>query len=211
MKKYSLTKAFISMIIFIAAMVLFPAVISFTAEYPDPLIKHYSGRDLVYWKINQVTISPVFDEPETSLVELYFQKPSELFLKSPDQQVYAVGDTIWTYLIKHKQIQKSIGSGIFNPFDYIDSSQTYYRVEDTDNNSVKLRGAEENMEPDSLTIDFNPSGEIVRLEYLDANENNVIMEFLEESFNKNIPKDNFKDVPPEGVEIIDLSFGNNNE
>jgi outer membrane lipoprotein-sorting protein len=202
---YSWTKAVIAMVIFIVAMVLFPAVISFTAEYPDPLLNHYGGHDSVYWKIRQITISPVFDEPETSMVELYFQKPYTLFIESQDQQIYAEGDTTWTYLIKHKQIQKTITGVLFNPFDFVDTSQGYYKVVSASDNQVTLRSDEKDIEPDSLTIDFKPDGQISRVEYLDANENRVVMDFLDESFGKGIPSDNFMADKPDDVEIVDLT------
>jgi len=196
--------AFLSIIIFIVIMILFPAVISFTAEYPDPLLKHYIDHQNVYWKINQISISPIFDEPETTQVELYFQKPHTLYLLSAKQQVYAKNDTVWTYLIKYKQIQKATGQSMFNPFDYIDTTRSVYKAVDASANQVVLKSSDGTMEPDSLTIDFAKDGRIVKLVYLDANENRVEMIFLDESFSRKIPSDNFLINKPLDVEIIDL-------
>jgi outer membrane lipoprotein-sorting protein len=191
--------------IFIAAMVLFPAVLSQTVEYPEPLKNYYQGRNSIFWDIRQISISPIFDEPETSSVELYFQKPDRLFIISADQQIYAANDTVWTYLVNHKQIQLVVGRQVFNPFDFLDSSQTFYEVTAAGENFAALKSSDQTMEPDSLEIYFIKTGAIERVEYLDANENKVIVELIEESFAKPIPDDNFVNSKPKGVEIIDIS------
>lgn len=204
-KGYSITKNILMMAAFILAMILFPMVISYTAEYPAPLKNYYGGKASIYWQIRQITISPVFDEPETALVKIFFHKPDTLFIKAPDQQIFAVGDTIWTYLIQHKQIQKSISAGFFNPFDFIDSSQTLYQVAGSADRQVILKSIEKTTQPDSLEINYAESGAITSAGYKDVNDNKVVLQFVEESFSKLIPADNFHNKTPDGVEIIDLS------
>lgn len=205
MNSRRLKKAIVQMVLIIGIMIMLPAVLSFTAEYPRPVTDHYLARESIYWKISQVTISPIFDEPETSLVEFYFEKPNKLYLSSLDQKIFAIEDTIWTYLIKHNQIQKSLGGTIFNPFDFIDTSQSVYRVVESDKNHIILKSNDEALEPDSLLIEFEKGGLISSVIYLDTNENEVILHFIEESFDKAIPRDNFLVNMPEGVEIIDIS------
>ena len=205
MNSKPLKKAIGRMAAVILLMVLLPAVLSFTAEYPEPVTKHYLSQEKVYWKIEQITISPIFDEPETSIVDLYFQKPDELYLVADDRQIIARGDTIWTYLIKHKQIQKVIGGGVFNPFDFIDTSNTFYDIVKSDDNVLVLKSQDSMTEPDSLQITFSNSGIIENVIYPDVNENEVKLRFLTESFTTPIPEDNFLAKVPEGVEVIDIS------
>jgi hypothetical protein len=205
MKKNRLKKAMGQMVLMTAVMIMLPAVLSFTAEYPRPIIEHYLNEDKVYWEICQITVSPIFDEPETSMVEVYFEKPGRLFLSTADRQIFAIEDTIWTYLKKHGQIQKAVGGTVFNPFDFIDTSQTFYQVLESDADYMILSCADRTTEPDSMRIEFNREGVITSIVYLDANENEVILQFLEESFVKAIPGNNFLVKKPEGVEIIDIS------
>lgn len=179
--------------------------LTYSAEFPEPVKMHYQRKQSIYWEIQQISISPIFDEPETSLVRLYFQKPQKMFITMPDKQVYVDGDTIWTYLINHKQIQKSISEYFFNPFDFIDSDQTYYQVIDDKDGVMTLTSIDESMEPDSLEVRYNENGKLIRVEYQDINDNKVIFEFLEESFSVNIPDDNFLNNIPDEVEIIDLN------
>jgi outer membrane lipoprotein-sorting protein len=202
---YNIKKAVFLMAVFICAMVLFPVVLSFTAQYPNQLKERYLNQTTIYWRINQISISPVFDEPETASVELYFGKPDCLYIISPDQHLYVSGDTVWTYLIKHKQIQRAIGARVFNPFDFLDTSQTFYEIAQVTENYIALKSIDETLEPDSLGIHFAENGAVVKVEYLDTNENKVIFEIKEESFSKRIPADNFVFKKPEGVEFIDVS------
>jgi outer membrane lipoprotein-sorting protein len=197
-------KAVILITSLIAAMALFPAVLSQTVEYPEPLKSRYSDQKMIFWDIRQISISPIFDEPETSRVELYFQKPNRLFIKSIDKQIYSANDTVWTYLINHKQIQMVVGGQVFSPFDFLDSSQSYYEVVFKGEDYISLKSTDQTMEPDSLEIYYNKTGEITRVEYLDVNDNMVVIELIEESFIKPIPDDLFVNNKPDSVEIIDI-------
>jgi len=203
--KHSLKRKLFLLTLAMTALILLPIVISQTAEFPDPFQNRYCNRELIYWNIRQVTISPIFDEPETTVVQFYFQKPHRLYVEAPGRFILAEGDTVWSYLIEHKQIQKNIGGYIFNPFDFIDSAQTFYRVLFADSQKINLKSVDESTEPDSLAIYFNKDGAISRVEHLDINNNRVVYEILEESFTKNIPEDNFLSNTPEGVEIIDFN------
>jgi outer membrane lipoprotein-sorting protein len=189
----------------ITLIVLFSICLTYSAEFPEPVEKHYQGKQSIYWEIQQISISPIFDEPETSLVKFYFQKPQKMFITMPDKQVYVNGDTIWTYLINHKQIQKSISEHFFNPFDFIDSNQTYYRVIADKDGMMTLMSIDESMEPDRLEVNYSENGAITRVEYQDINDNKVIFEFSEESFSVTIPDDNFLNDIPDEVEVIDLN------
>ena len=204
-KGYSLTKNIVLMALFILTMILFPLVISQTAEYPESFRDYYRGKASIYWEIRQITISPVFDTPETSLVNFYFEKPDTLFIESAQQQIFAIGDTFWTYVVPHKQIQKSIGSGVFNPFDFLDSNQTFYRVVSSGDGHIVLKGIDDTAQPDSLDIYYGNSGAITGVAYKDINDNQVELQFMKESFSKPIPSDNFHYKTPKGVEIINLN------
>lgn len=204
MNKNSLYRAFGKMIFFLVLMILLPVVMSFTAEYPEPVTQKYLDKDNVYWEIEQVTISPIFDEPETSQVELYFQKPNNLYLVSENREILTRGDTIWTYLIPHKQIQKTIGGVVFNPFNFVDTAQTSYKILESTANEIALKSIDGSAEPDSLQIVFYDGGSIKTVSYLDINKNEVKLNFMNESFVKYLPEDNFLSNTPEGVEIIDF-------
>ena len=204
MINYSLKKKVITLSLAIFFVILLPVVISYTAELPVPLKNHYNNQQMIYCNIRQITVSPIFDEPETTIVQFYFEKPQSLFIETPRQHIYAKSDTIWTYIIEHQQIQKKLGGYVFNPFDFVDDTQTYYRVANTNNNKVTLKSVEADAEPDSLEIHYNIDGTIERIEYLDINDNLVVYEIMEESFSKSIPEDNFLLKTPDGVKIIDL-------
>lgn len=200
----SLIVAFGKLSFFLALMVALPVVISFTAEYPRPVTERYLDKDNVYWKIEQITISPIFDEPETSRVELYFQKPDKLYLDSEKRKIMAVGDTIWNYIVPHKQIQISLTGSVFNPFDFIDTTRSQYELLKSENNVLTLRSFDNSLEPDSVEVEFSAEGLIKNVTYLDVNQNEVKLIFLDESFEKLIPQNNFLVNIPEDVEVVDL-------
>jgi outer membrane lipoprotein-sorting protein len=188
----------------IPALLALSVITAYADNFPVSVCERYGDKNLMYWKIRQITISPVFDEPETTDVQFYFEKPHDLFIDTRAQQVYARADTIWTYLVKHNQIQKRCSGYILNPFDFIDSAQTFYIIVSTQKNKITMKSIDELMEPDSLEIRHEKDGGITRIEYLDVNNNLVIFEILDESFKKHIPENNFLAKPPEGVEIIDI-------
>jgi outer membrane lipoprotein-sorting protein len=202
---YNLKKALVYPVLMIMFIILLSVVLTYSTEFPASVKKYYSDKQTVYWEIRQISISPIFDEPETSLVEFYFQQPHRIFIVTLDKHIYYRSDTLWSYLINHKQIQRSIGEHFFNPFDFIDSTQTYYQVVADEGGTMTLINIDESMEPDSLQVRYNESGKIIGVAYQDVNDNRVIFEFLKESFLKTIPDDNFLNNIPEGVEIIDLS------
>jgi len=204
MKPISLKRELILLIILVAVMVLLPAVLSTANDLPAVLISRYSHKASIFWKIRQVTISPIFDEPETTSVDFFINNHDSLYISTPQKQIFGIADTLWTYLPKHKQIQKHPGSQVINPLAFIDSSQSLYRVLSANDQMVILKSIDENSEPDSVAIHYGKDGAIDRAEYLDANQNKVVMEFLDESFAKSIPRDNFMNNPPPGVELIDL-------
>ncbi len=205
MNRHSLIKAFGKMSFFLALMIALPVVLSFTGEYPKPALARYLDKDNVYWKIEQINISPIFDEPETTLIELYFQKPDNLYLVTDVSMILTRADTIWTYSPDNRQIQKNIGGGVFNPFNFIDTSQTHYKIVESDANSVSLKCIDGTLEPDSLQVTYGIDGVIRSVSYLDINENEISLVFKDESFDKLIPEDNFLTKTPEGVQIIDFS------
>jgi len=205
MNRHSLIKAFGKMSFFLALMIALPVVLSFTGEYPKPALDRYLNKDNVYWKIEQINISPIFDEPETTIIELYFQKPDKLYLVTDLNLVLTSADTIWTYSPENRQIQKTIGGGVFNPFDFIDTTQAHYQVVESDANSVSLKCVDDSLEPDSLRVIYTGEGAIKSISYMDINENEIRLLFIDESFERLIPKDNFLTNTPEGVELIDLS------
>ena len=122
------------------------------AKMPAPLLKHYSTRTVIFWKIRQINISPVFDEPESTVIDFYFEKPGKLYVAAPEQDIFIKGDTLWTYLIADKQVQKRTGGQAFNPFNFIDSTQSSYKVVQAEKRKVILKAKTEGLEPDSLAI-----------------------------------------------------------
>ena len=203
--EYNFGKVTARLLLLMIFIVLFSICLTYSAQFPESVEKHYKNKQSIYWEIQQISISPIFDEPETSLVKVYFQKPKKMFITMPDKQVYVDGDTVWTYLINHKQIQKSFSEHFFNPFDFVDCDQTYYRVIADTDGVMTLVSVDESMEPDSLELGYNNNGKITRIEYQDINDNKMIFKFLEESFSVTIPDDNFLNDIPDGVEVIDLN------
>lgn len=178
----------------------------FAADMPSLIKNHYRGHDSIYWKIKQVTYSPVFEQSETLAVEFYIERPSKLFIRMPDRQIYFDGETTWVYLPDDKQIQKSLNGDFFNPFDLIDSAQTRFQIYSVSpaERQIVMLSIDEIMEPDSLCLRYNQDGSLKMAGYLDANDNEIELVFNKESFGKPIPNDIFIKKPPKDVELIDL-------
>jgi len=96
---------FAILFLILSMMIITPAMISIASNLPESVAKRYADHENLYWRINQINISPIFDEPETTIVEFYFSRPENLFVKTDQQEILSKGDTIWTYLLK--QYRKS--------------------------------------------------------------------------------------------------------
>jgi len=173
-------------------------------ELPRPIIVHYENANSIYWKIRQLSISPIFDRPETTIAEFYLQRPSNVYIKMPGKQIFTDGDTLWTYLVEHKQIQKSSTGHIFNPFDIIDSKQTLYDVIFAEKGQAILKNRQLAVEPDSLCIRYQDDGTLKHIIYVDVNNNEIKLEFIKESFAKKQPRDIFVKNRPKDVQIIEI-------
>lgn len=193
--------------IFLVAFILYLMTGSLiAADLPSVLKSHYRGHDSIYWKIKQITYSPVFEQAETLAVEFYIERPNKLLVNMPDRQIYFDGETSWVYLPDDKQIQKSLNGDFFNPFDLIDSAQTRFQIFSVSSveREIVMLSIDEIMEPDSLCVRYNKNGSLKAASYLDANENEITLLFIKENFGRSIPGDIFIKKPPKDVEIIDL-------
>jgi outer membrane lipoprotein-sorting protein len=186
--------------------IIFIAGNAISAEMPSLIKNHYRGQDAIYWKIKQITYSPVFEKSETLAVEFYIERPNRLFAKMPDRQIYSDGDTLWVYLPEDKQIQISLDGEFLNPFDFIDSAQSRFQVHSAaaSSHEVTLLAIDETTEPDSLCVRYREDGSLKSAGYLDANENEIELIFIKETFDKAIPKDIFIKKLPKDIEIINL-------
>jgi|GEM_PF-1753783 outer membrane lipoprotein-sorting protein len=176
------------------------------ADMPSPIKNHYRDRGSVYWKIKQVTYSPVFEHSETLAVEFFIERPNKIYAVMPDKRLFFDGETTWVYLPEDKQIQKSINGDFFNPFDLIDSAQTRFQIHSVSpsRREFVMLSIDEIMEPDSLTVRYDSDGGLKEAGYVDTNDNRITLLFIKESFNKKIPTDIFAVKPPKDVEIINL-------
>lgn len=188
----------------ICLLIILSFAITLAAELPSPIKKHYRGCHSIYWKIKQVTISPIFDKPETVLVEFYIDRPNKIYVIMPQKQIYSDGETVWTYLAEYKQVQKDVGERIFNPFDFIDSSQTNYEVKTGGKSEMIMQAIDKTLEPDNVNIRYKIDGRLETASYLDLNGNTVKLDFLKEAFGKGIPKKLFLNHLPKDVKIIDF-------
>jgi outer membrane lipoprotein-sorting protein len=176
-----------------------------SAELPLVIKGRYDGKNTIYWKIRQISVSPLFDQPETTAIEFYIQKPDKMYITMLNKMVYAKGDTIWVYLPEQKQVQKQIGDHVFNPFDLVDNSQKYYKVISSGKNSIHLKSIDETNEPESLDVGYLSDGRLSSASYFDINGTRVILEFAKESFVNKIPAKVFLKNLPKDVQVIDLN------
>jgi len=75
----------------VAVIILLLACQTLAADMPSLIKKHYRGHDSIYWKIRQITYSPVFEQSETLAVEFYVERTIKLFILMPDRQIYSYG------------------------------------------------------------------------------------------------------------------------
>ncbi len=190
----------------VAVIILLLACQTLAADMPSLIKKHYRGHDSIYWKIRQITYSPVFEQSETLAVEFYVERPNKLFIRMPDRQIYSDGETTWVYLPDDKQIQKSLNGDFFNPFDLIDSAQTRFQIYSVSSaeRQIVMLSIDEIMEPDSLCLRYKQDGSLKLAGYLDANDNEIELVFDKEIFGKPIPDNIFIKKLPKDVELIDL-------
>jgi outer membrane lipoprotein-sorting protein len=189
---------------YVCLLIILSMTLSFADELPQSIINHYRGSQSIYWKIRQITISPIFDKPETLVVEFFIERPSKMYVTMPQKQIYTDGETVWTYLEQHKQVQKSSEGHVFNPFDFVDSAQTSYKVISAASDQMVMKAIDQTMEPDSIMIRYNTKGKIRAADYYDLNGNKVKLDFIKETFGKGIPRNIFLKNLPKDVKTIDL-------
>lgn len=176
-----------------------------SSSLPNSVKAHYSGCKTVFWEVLQVSNSGLFDEPESSLAKFYVEKPDRMLIIAEDREIFVHRDTVWIYLPRHKQIQRSTGQYAVNPLDFIDGNLENFKIKRLSENKVMLTAIDESFAPNNIEVTYDSDGKLRRAEYMDPNDQLVRLEFRKESFKKKIPAQAFYKKITSGIRIIDLN------
>jgi len=175
-----------------------------SSSLPNSVKAHYSGCKTAFWEVLQVSNSGLFDEPESSLAKFYVEKPDRMLIATADREIFVHRDTVWIYVPRHKQIQRSTGQYAVNPLDFIDGNSKNFKIKRLSDNRVLLTAIDESIAPDTIEVTYDSDGKLRRAEYKDPNDQLIRLEFRKESFRKKIPAQAFYKKINSGIQIIDL-------
>lgn len=186
-------------------MILIAATVAIADDSIPEAVRNYYGKQrTVYWEVTQIVNSSLFDEAETTTAKFYVEKPDRMLIIAPDREVFVRRDTVWVYVPRYKQIQRSSGQYVVNPLDFIEHSSSEFELYRLGDNRVLLKSADGSIKPDSIVATYDVSGKLRLIEYVDPNEQKVQLLFKKESFKKKFPSPAFFQKISQGVQIIDL-------
>ncbi len=175
-----------------------------SSSIPLSVKARYSDVKTAYWEVLQISDTGLFDEPESLLAKFYVEKPDKMIIVSADREIFVHRDTVWIYVPRNKQIQRSTGEYAVNPLDFIAGSSENFEIKRLSDNKVLLTAINGSVAPDSVVVTYDIDGKLRRAEYKDPNEQHIRLEFRKESFKKKIPAQAFYKKINSGIQIIDL-------
>lgn len=168
----------------------------------------YSSAEGIQWSLQSVVRSDIFDESDTTQVELAYSPPDTFALISAKEKIMGIGDTLWVLSERHKQVQKKDVTGTVMPADFILTWKDDYNLERHEKNGSFVDfylSAKEGINPPNLLLTTDSRDRIRSISYPDAKGDIVTLTVEKEKLKRPEKYDLFFMKIPEGYEFIDLT------
>jgi len=197
-------------------------ILSAATSVPDPVSivekseTLYAGAKTFSATFTQLVSSGDFFEPEATEGKLLMRYPESFRIETAEQVIVSDGDTLWSYSDENKQVTIEPVANVnemVTPADYLFHFKADYELkydtllsfgkEKAHRLQLTRKSKDHYVQSMELWIG-SVSSHILRVRYLDINDNEVVLEFSEWKFGIKIDPSRFRFSAPEGVEEIRL-------
>lgn len=174
----------------------------------DDISERYASAEGIQWQVRSIVYSEIFEEAETTVVELAYAPPDTFSMTSDLEKIVGIGDTLWVMSIRHRQVQKKSMAGAQLPINYILNWKNNYDLggysKDESEIVFDLEGMEDVI-PESLAITADNKMNIKEISYTDSKGDDVVLTIRRQKLKRPGTIDLFFLNIPDGFDFIDVT------
>ncbi len=179
--------------------------------------KEYRSLSDLSMDFTKVTRSEIFETPDKVQGKMILKNPDKFKIETKEETIVCDGKFVWTYSVENQQVVKNSvakSEGMFKPNQYLSNFHTDYtaalegeeKVDQTQCFKLLLSSKKEDAFIKKMILWVDQKSLLAKkLEYKDAEENNIVLEFQHVKTNRKIKDPEFVFQTPPGVEELDLS------
>lgn len=205
-------------IFFVAAFLLKSSVGSITSEQLALQVeKKYRSLITLSMDFVRITRSEIFETEIRTKGKMVLKNPDKFRIQTKEESIVCDGEFVWSYSVENQQVIKNKverSQSLFKPNEYLSNFQAEYlpqlageeKVGRTGCYKLLLSPKNEEVFIKKMNIWVDKKSHLARkLEYTDANENEITLIFQHIDTNRKIKDSEFVFQTPPGVEEVDLS------
>ncbi|MCK4225046.1 MAG: outer membrane lipoprotein carrier protein LolA [candidate division Zixibacteria bacterium] len=179
--------------------------------------KKYRSLKNVSMDFTKIIRSDIFETENKIKGKMILKNPDKFKIRTKDQTIVCDGEFVWTYSVENKQVIKNLvdrSENLFWPNQYLSNFRSEYvprlkgeeKVNRTKCFKLLLSPKKDDVFIKKMTIWVDKKNLLAKkLEYKDANDNEVVLIFQRIKTNRKIKDSEFIFQTPPGVEELDLS------
>jgi chaperone LolA len=179
--------------------------------------KKYRSLATLSMDFVKITRSEIFETKSRTKGRMILKNPDKFKIQTEDETIVCDGEFVWSYSVENQQVIKNEverSQSLFKPNEYLSNFQAEYfpqlvgeeKVDGTRCYKLSLSPKKEEVFIKKMNIWVDKKSQLARkLEYTDANENEVTLIFHHIDTNRKIKDSEFVFQTPAGVEEVDLS------
>jgi chaperone LolA len=179
--------------------------------------KKYRSLATLSMDFVKITRSEIFETKSRTKGRMILKNPDKFKIQTEDETIVCDGEFVWSYSVENQQVIKNEverSQSLFKPNEYLSNFQAEYfpqlageeKVDGTGCYKLSLSPKKEEVFIKKMNIWVDKKSQLARkLEYTDANENEVTLIFHHIDTNRKIKDSEFVFQTPAGVEEVDLS------
>jgi outer membrane lipoprotein-sorting protein len=205
-------------VFFVAAFLIKSSVGSITSEQLALQVeKKYRSLITLSMDFVKITRSEIFETENRTRGKMFLKNPDKFRIQTKEETIVCDGEFVWSYSVENQQVIKNKverSQSLFKPNEYLSNFQAEYlpqlageeKVGRTGCYKLLLSPKKEEVFIKKMNIWVDKKSYLARkLEYTDANENEITLIFQHIDTNRKIKDSEFVFQTPAGVEEVDLS------
>jgi outer membrane lipoprotein-sorting protein len=208
----------ILIIFFVTAFLLISSIWSITSEQLALQVeKKYRSLVTLSMDFVKITRSEIFETESKTKGKMVMKNPDKFRIHTKEESIVCDGEFVWTYSVENQQVIKNSverSENLFRPNEYLSNFRTEYvpqlageeKINRTKCYKLSLFPKKDDVFIRKMNVWVDQKSYLARkLEYVDANENEVALIFQRIETNHKINDSEFVFQIPPGVEEVDLS------
>jgi outer membrane lipoprotein-sorting protein len=179
--------------------------------------KRYRSLATLSMDFVRITRSDIFETESRTEGKMILKNPDKFKIQTEEETIVCDGEFVWSYSVENQQVLKNEverSQSLFKPNEYLSNFQAEYvpqlageeKVDGTGCYKLSLSPKKEEVFIKKMNIWVDKKSHLARkLEYTDANENEITLIFHHIDTNRKIKDSEFVFQTPPGVEEVDLS------